>query len=255
MTRTGFFVVALFAVALLLTPGVVAADEAQFVERDGVLYVFNVPGAGSWAGWAGSANTDYGRLIDEMAERYQVPAKLIAAVIKAESNFNPRAISRKGARGLMQLMPATAAQLGVRNVFDARDNVDGGVRHLRYLIGQYSGDVRLALAAYNAGAVAVDRVRGVPPYPETQSYVARVLAQFETPQRAIVGRRSVRSQAGASPRQGPMVAWAGMRRPSRYVAADGTTVYTNVPVESLPLATRDRLAKVRGQALALVNRE
>src|SRR2546421_10441621 len=102
MKLAGFFVVSLVAVASLLDPGVVAADEAQFVERDGVLYVFNVPGAGSWAG---SASPQYGALIDEMAERYQVPAKFIAAVIKAESNFNPRAVSRKGARGLMQLMP------------------------------------------------------------------------------------------------------------------------------------------------------
>ena len=152
MKRAGLTVVALFAIAVMLDSGVVAADEAQFVERDGVLYVFNVPGAGSWAG---SASPQYGALIDEMAARYQVPAKLIAAVIKAESNFNPRAVSSKGARGLMQLMPSTAALLGVRDAFDPRDNVDGGVRHLRVLINQYAGDVRLALAAYNARSEAV----------------------------------------------------------------------------------------------------
>ena len=251
MKRAGLFVVALFAVALLLDPGVVAADEAQFVERDGVLYVFNVPGAGSWAG---SASPQYGALIDEMAERYQVPAKLIAAVIKAESNFNPRAVSPKGARGLMQLMPATAALLGVRDAFDPRDNVDGGVRHLRALINQYAGDVRLVLAAYNAGSEAVDRVRGVPPYPETQGYVERVLTLFEGPKRlASVRPPSVTSRGGNRSAQAAPVA----QPVSRYVAADATVVYTNVPLESLPLATRDLLRSAsRGkQALALASQQ
>jgi hypothetical protein len=253
MKRAGFSVVALFAVALLLDPGVLAAGEAQFVERDGVLYVFNVPGAGSWAG---SVSPQYGALIDEMAERYQVPAKLIAAVIKAESNFNPRAVSSKGARGLMQLMPSTAALLGVRDAFDPRDNVDGGVRHLRVLISQYAGDVRLALAAYNAGSEAVDRVRGVPPYRETQTYVSHVLALFGSAK--VVASdlaSSVQSRSEMQSRQPRLAAWSSSRTSFRYVATDGTSVYTNMPIESLPLTTRDRLARnaARAHALAPVN--
>src|SRR5438046_637524 len=225
MKRAGLTVVALFAIAVMLDSGVVAADEAQFVERDGVLYVFNLPGARSWAG---NASPQYGALIDEMAERYQVPAKLIAAVIKAESNFNPRAVSKKGARGLMQLMPSTAALLGVRDAFDPRDNVDGGVRHLRVLINQYAGDVRLALAAYNAGSEAVDRARGVPPYRETQGYVTRVLTLFgeqpsngstrigEPPSRGVPRRTPALARRAALQRQAVTAVPASLQRAFRY---------------------------------------
>ena len=255
MKLAGFFVVSLVAVASLLDPGVVTADEAQFVERDGVLYVFNVPAAASWAG---IANAQYGALIDEMAERYQVPATLVAAVIRAESNFNPRAISSKGARGLMQLMPGTAARLGVRDVFDPRENVQGGVRYLRDLITQYAGDVRLAVAAYNAGPEPVTRLRAVPPYPETQSYVTRVMRLFQSPQLLAAERGDVRqSRGGAQVPQAASAMRSGLQQVSRYVGSDGTVIYTNVPLESLPLTTRDRLAKPRasGQALALVSRQ
>ena len=260
-----WWVVAALAVVALLDPSAaVGADEASFVERDGVLYVSNVPPAGFLAGWAGSATLDYGPLIDEMAERYQVPATLVAAVIRAESNFNPRAISPKGARGLMQLMPATAARLGVRDVFDPRENVQGGVRYLRDLITQYAGDVRLAVAAYNAGPEPVTRLRAVPPYPETQSYVARVMRLFESPQlvtaeRMVTAERldSRQPREGAQVRQVASAEPSGAQRPARYVAPDGTIVYTNVPTESLPLTTRDRLAKPRtsGQAPVLVSRQ
>jgi len=103
---------------------------------------------------------------------------LIDSVIRAESNFNPNAVSRKGARGLMQLMPQTASQLGVKDSFDPQANVDGGSRYLRDLLLQYDRDLAKALAAYNAGPGPVDRYHGVPPYRETYSYVARVIADF-----------------------------------------------------------------------------
>jgi soluble lytic murein transglycosylase-like protein len=104
-----------------------------------------------------------------------VSPALIEAVVRTESGFAPSAVSPKGAGGLMQLMPKTASALGVVDRFDPRENIRGGVRHLRYLLERYQGSVVLALAAYNAGEGAVDAHRGVPPYPETQQYVQRVL--------------------------------------------------------------------------------
>jgi len=113
--------------------------------------------------------------IRQVARQHGLSAALVESVIRAESAFNPRAQSPKGAQGLMQLMPGTAASLGVRDAFDPRQNIDGGVRHLRALIDRYLGNVPLAVAAYNAGAGAVDVHRGIPPYPETQQYVQKVL--------------------------------------------------------------------------------
>lgn len=117
----------------------------------------------------------YAPVIDWVARRYGVHPDLIDSVIRIESAFNPRAVSRKGARGLMQLMPATASLLGIRDVFDPLQNIEGGVRHLRGLLQRYRGNLPLALAAYNAGERPVDQYRGVPPYRETQQYVKQVL--------------------------------------------------------------------------------
>jgi soluble lytic murein transglycosylase-like protein len=117
--------------------------------------------------------------IDEVATRHRVPPRLVAAVIAVESEFNPRAVSRRGAQGLMQLMPATAAHLDVQDSFDPRENIDGGVRHLRVLMDRYHNDLPLVLAAYNAGDRAVINYRGVPPYPETRRYVIRVLRRYD----------------------------------------------------------------------------
>lgn len=119
--------------------------------------------------------TSYDYLIREIAERYDVEYALVKAVIKAESDFDRLAVSRKGALGLMQLMPATAALHRVRNVFLPRDNIEGGCRHLRMLLDRYGGNLPLAVAAYNAGTKRVEDAGGVPPIPETREYVARVL--------------------------------------------------------------------------------
>jgi Transglycosylase SLT domain len=117
---------------------------------------------------------DIDAAIDEAAARHNVDPSLVRSVVKVESNFNPNAVSRKGAMGLMQLMPATARSLKVANPFDPAQNVDAGVRHLRKLLDSYGGDVRLSLAAYNAGSGAVARSAGVPRFRETQNYVRRI---------------------------------------------------------------------------------
>jgi hypothetical protein len=147
--------------------------------------------------------------VREAAARNGVPESLVAAVISVESEFNPRAVSRRGAIGLMQLMPSTAAMLGVRDAFDPRENIDAGARHLRNLIDRFSGDVTLALAAYNAGPQNVLKYNGVPPYPETRAFVARVMTRagmLATPAVASAHTRAVASPIAAAvvtPAAGP----------------------------------------------------
>ena len=121
---------------------------------------------------------DLNAIIREVSRRSQVDADFIASVVRAESGNNPKAVSRKGARGLMQLMPSTADQLGVTNSFDAAANVDGGVRYLLALLQQFNYDVAKALAAYNAGPNRVVQYNGVPPYRETRAYVARIINDY-----------------------------------------------------------------------------
>jgi len=128
-----------------------------------------------------SANpAEYENIIRANAEKYGVSASLIKAVIHAESGYNPNAVSRKGASGLMQLMPGTARSLKVNNSFDPKDNVEGGVKYLRFLLDTFRGDVSLAVAAYNAGLNKVAKFGGIPPYAETRTYVNRVLSYMQS---------------------------------------------------------------------------
>jgi hypothetical protein len=117
--------------------------------------------------------------IEEVATQHGVAPKLVAAIVAVESQFNPRAVSRKGAEGLMQLMPATQVYLAVDDPFDPRDNIEGGVRHLKRLMKRFHNDLPLVLAAYNAGEQAVINHRGIPPYRETRQYVVRVLRRYD----------------------------------------------------------------------------
>ena len=121
---------------------------------------------------------DLNQVVNEASDRYRLDPDLVNSVIKAESDFHVRAVSPKGAQGLMQLMPGTASQLGVPNAFDPQANVEGGTRYLRELLERYNFDLVKALAAYNAGPEKVERFGGVPPYYETRTYVARIVKDF-----------------------------------------------------------------------------
>jgi soluble lytic murein transglycosylase-like protein len=150
------------------------------------------------------------QMIREVSDRYRVDPALVRAVIETESNWNSTAVSRKGALGLMQLVPGTAQQMGVNNAFDPKQNLDGGVRYLHSLLTRYNGDLDRALAAYNAGPGAVDRAGGVPHYRETRSYVQKVTDSYFRPgsnrlPRAFEQRRPI----------------------YRSVEADGRVVFTN----------------------------
>jgi Transglycosylase SLT domain len=215
------------AAATLITVTPAGAQLYKRTTRDGTTHFTNVHPNPQYQRTALASTTTYerqprvtandglySREIAEAAARHGVPERLIWAVIRVESGFDPRAVSPKGARGLMQLMPETAAILGVRDVFNPRENIHGGARHLRGLMERFRHDLPLALAAYNAGAQPVASFRGIPPYPETRDYVARILRLYGAP-----------------------LAWelqaSGIHQ---IVERDGTVVYTNVAPRRLTAA-------------------
>jgi soluble lytic murein transglycosylase-like protein len=176
---------------LFLTASLSHADIYKYTDAEGVIHLTNVPTEHNVPYVLVMREKRiifqlrgdivlYDDLITRASERYRIDSALVKAVIKAESNFNHRAVSPVGARGLMQLMPATAATLQVKDSFHPETNIDGGVRYLRYLMNVFNGNVPLVLAAYNAGENAVIRHNNrIPPYPETQTYVKRVLNYFD----------------------------------------------------------------------------
>ena len=152
----------------------VGAQEVVAIEPEEVFAPIPAPPAGTQV-----AAPPFRELVEAAASRYGVDAELITSVIAVESNFDPKAVSRKNARGLMQLLPETAARLGVKDIFDPKENIDAGTRYLRELLQKYNNDLVLTLAAYNAGPDRVQQYGTVPPFAETVSYVRRVKRTYD----------------------------------------------------------------------------
>jgi soluble lytic murein transglycosylase-like protein len=184
--------IAVLVAFIIMAVNVAHADIYKYVDKEGVLHLTNVPSDHN-AKYVMimkekrilfQPNIDinkYDDLITKAADKFKLDSALIKAVIKAESNFNHRAVSPVGAQGLMQLMPKTASDLKVEDSFHPEKNIEGGARYLRYLLNTYKGDLTLALAAYNAGETAVAKYNyNVPPYRETQNYVKRVFSFYKS---------------------------------------------------------------------------
>ena len=148
------------------------------------------------------SNPELEKIVDRIAVEQGVESPLVHSVIRAESNYNPSAVSPKGAQGIMQLIPSTARRFGVSNPFDVAENIQGGVRYLRFLLDYYKGDYPKAIAAYNAGEGAVDKYNGIPPYAETQNYVYRVAGNLKAARQAAVPAVTA-TKSLASVNQGP----------------------------------------------------
>ncbi|MBI5232862.1 MAG: lytic transglycosylase domain-containing protein [Deltaproteobacteria bacterium] len=174
------------------------ADIYRHIDKDGVVHFTNVPTKGDYS-WVmpekrevsyispvgGSEIYRYAGIIEKASEKHGVDPMLVRAIIKAESDFDPYAVSEDGATGLMQLMPETARLMGVSNIMDPAQNIEGGVKYLRRLLTQFNWNIKYALAAYNAGENSVLKYAGIPPYPETVEYVRRVLGYYNGNSRVI----------------------------------------------------------------------
>ena len=160
----------------LAGPPTARADIYRYVDANGVLHFTNTPTSSRYSFYRKetSRSSGIGEIIRRYASRYHVEEALVRAVCKVESDFDPRAVSAKGAQGIMQLVPETARELQVRDPLDPEENIRGGSCYLRQMLDQFDGNLDLALAAYNAGPSAVRRHGGIPPYPETVNYVDRV---------------------------------------------------------------------------------
>jgi soluble lytic murein transglycosylase len=179
-------------ITLVLLYTVPALAEVYFYrDKDGVMHFTNAPASQKYKPYfkeaykyrvpAFTADTNpaqYRRFINEAAHRHGISTALLKAIIKVESDYNPKAVSRKGAKGLMQIMPENFTVCNIDNPFDPRQNIMGGTRFLKRLIERFDGDLTKAVAAYNAGAGAVERCNGIPPFEETRSYVSKVLKLY-----------------------------------------------------------------------------
>ena len=180
-------------IAVLVLLGVAAApvlgDIYMYRDPDGVMHFTNTPSSSHYKVYIRTHKprfyrprdiTTYDRIIQEAARRHDIDFFLVKAIIQAESSFNPRAVSKKGARGLMQIMPENYASLNIKDPFDPQQNIMGGTRYFRALYERYEGKLALSLSAYNAGPTIVDRYQRIPPIPETERYVEKVLHYYRT---------------------------------------------------------------------------
>ena len=166
------------------------------------------------AGALTHASEEIDRLVEQAASRFRVDPELVRAIIRVESDYDPKAISRKGAMGLMQLVPATAQRFGVENPFDPKQNLEGGVNYLKYLLDLFGGDLGLSLAAYNAGEHSVQRYGGIPAFSETRNYVHKVTSLYQTGDAPMPAKTTPKE-----PPQPPII---------RYVDEHGVVHYSNV---------------------------
>jgi len=183
-------IVLMSLILLTLTLGSAKAEMYKYVDEDGNIHFTNVPTNLKYKSMSKAKKKVKTRksthqkrcepIVEVLSKKYSVDPALIMAVIKAESDFNPNAVSKKGARGLMQLIPSTAKSLNVDDSFDIQDNIEGGVKYLKYLLDLFDDDLIRAVAAYNAGENAVKKYNNIPPYPETQNYVRKVLTYYKS---------------------------------------------------------------------------
>jgi soluble lytic murein transglycosylase len=198
-------------VALIICPALTLADIYKYVDNNGVVHFTNAPEDKNndyekvISEKKARSKQRYDQIIDNKSEKYNIESSIIKAIITAESDWNAKAVSSKGALGLMQLMPSTARDMNISDPLDPEENIEGGTRYLRYLLDRFSGDINLALAAYNAGPAKVEKTREIPAITETREFVKKVLNIAEM---------------------------KGFRKPTRIykvVYDDGTTLYTNTP--------------------------
>jgi hypothetical protein len=221
--------------SLFFITSAAAADIFKYVDEEGVICYTDAPfgkktqkvladknkkvsADQNKTGKSPAVKTDYSHYVQKAAQKYEIEPDLIHAVIRTESNGNCRAVSKKGAMGLMQLMPSTASDMNVGNPFNPEENIDGGTRYLRYLLEKFNGNLTLAVAAYNSGPKTVERYGNVPPISETRQYVNKVFSLYN-------GKRSYAVSDPAADYQ---------ERPApiyKVVLEDGTILFTNSTLE------------------------